>query len=177
MRYIDRLLTRRASERDLFRYLEMAGASGRPHHEQNLLSHLRGTYGLLKHWGCGEDVCRAGLFHSAYGTPIYRDQTIPLSQRTEICALIGKQAERLAYLYSVWDRRADAPRFAIMDGSQEAPTPQEWADLVTIECANLIDQEAPIGHIRRFMRDMRDAGFESPTGAHQAIEGTTDGLI
>ncbi len=41
------------------------------HIESDLLTHLRGTVALLAGWGNSIDLCRAGLFHAAYGTGVF----------------------------------------------------------------------------------------------------------
>lgn len=86
--------------------LEAMGASRSPHGEgRNLYTHLLGTRDLLKAWGVSLDVQNAGLFHSIYSTEIYKTQLLPYSQRNVLRDLIGEQAERLAYLFSVVARR------------------------------------------------------------------------
>ena len=62
------------------------------------------VYRLLESQGCPEDVCRAGMFHSIYGTEKFQGFTLPLGRRDEVRALIGDRAERLAYLNCAMDR-------------------------------------------------------------------------
>jgi hypothetical protein len=54
--------------------------------------------------GCDEELCRAGMFHSIYGTEQFQGFTVPLERRPEIRSLIGERAERLAYLNCAMDR-------------------------------------------------------------------------
>jgi hypothetical protein len=69
-----------------------------PHTHKSYLAHLIAVYCSLESQDCPPDVCRAGMFHSIYGTERFQGYTLPLERRGEICALIGDRAERLAYL-------------------------------------------------------------------------------
>jgi hypothetical protein len=44
------------------------------------------------------------MFHSIYGTERFRGFTLPLDRRSEVRALVGERAERLAYLNCAMDR-------------------------------------------------------------------------
>ena len=48
------------------------------HSHGTLIDHLQQTYELLKQWENPQYVCLAGLFHSIYGTQIYKKQTLGL---------------------------------------------------------------------------------------------------
>jgi hypothetical protein len=86
--------------------LEGFGASRAAHGGgRNLYEHLLGTRDLLKAWGASQEIQNAGLFHSIYSTEVYKTQLLPYSQRAVLRDLIGVQAERLAYLFSVIARR------------------------------------------------------------------------
>jgi hypothetical protein len=54
--------------------------------------------------GCGVDACRAGLFHSIFGTQQFQGFKLPLERRPEVRELIGERAERLAYLNCAMER-------------------------------------------------------------------------
>lgn len=104
---------------------------------------------MLKAWGCESHVCDAGLFHSIYGTQIFKTQTVPYTERGRIRAHIGARAERLAYLFSACDRPGGFIRtigsgtlLNKITGAEEAVGPDELAELLLIECANLRDQES-----------------------------------
>lgn len=86
---------------DFFRQI---GADDVEHSGKTYLAHAAGVYRDLKKWGCSEDLCRAGLFHSIYGTQMFQGFTLPLERRGELAALIGERAERLAYLFCAMDR-------------------------------------------------------------------------
>src|SRR5271163_912328 len=75
-----------------------------PHSQKSYLAHLIALYRDLKAQGYDEDVCRAGMFHSIYGTELFQGFTLPLERRPEVRALIGERAERLAYLNCAMDR-------------------------------------------------------------------------
>ncbi len=74
------------------------------HTGKSYLAHLVGLYRDLEAAGCPEEVCRAGMFHSIYGTEKFRGFTLPLERRGEVRALIGERAEALAYLNCAMDR-------------------------------------------------------------------------
>jgi hypothetical protein len=75
-----------------------------PHTHKSYLAHLIAVYRYLKSNGCTEEVCRAGMFHSIYGTERFQGFTSPLERRAELRTLIGERAERLAYLNCAMDR-------------------------------------------------------------------------
>lgn len=74
------------------------------HTEKSYLAHNIGVYNYMKARGCNEELCRAGLFHSIYGTELFQRFALPLERRPEVMALIGERAERLAYLNCAMDR-------------------------------------------------------------------------
>jgi hypothetical protein len=75
-----------------------------PHTEKSYLAHLIAVFRDLEAQGCPQDVCRAGMFHSIYGTEKFQGFTLPLERRDEVRALIGDRAEFLAYLNCAMDR-------------------------------------------------------------------------
>ena len=54
------------------------------HSQGTLIDHLQNTYELLKQWNNPNYVWLAGLFHSIYGTQIYKKQSLGLQQRNLI---------------------------------------------------------------------------------------------
>jgi hypothetical protein len=74
------------------------------HTQKSYLAHLIALFRFLESQGCPEDVCRAGMFHSIYGTEKFQGFTLPLERRGEVRALIGDRAEYLAYLNCAMDR-------------------------------------------------------------------------
>ena len=88
-------------ERDLKRftdYLVALGTDEVPHTGNAFLAHLIAVCRDLESWNCERDVCRAGLFHSIYGTERFQKFCLPLERRSEVRDLIGERAEYLAYL-------------------------------------------------------------------------------
>src|SRR3954470_7802000 len=76
------------------------------HTSKSYLAHLIGVYKYLEARGCSEEVYRAGMFHSIYGTELFQGFKLPVERRPEVRALIGERAERLAYLNCAMDRTA-----------------------------------------------------------------------
>jgi hypothetical protein len=74
------------------------------HTSKSYLAHLIGVYRDMEAGGCPPEVCRAGMFHSIYGTERFRGFTLSLERRSEVRGLIGERAERLAYLNCAMDR-------------------------------------------------------------------------
>ncbi len=87
-------------------FLVEIGIQDIPHTEKSYLAHLIAVYRFLETQGCPVDVCRAGMFHSIYGTEKFQGFTLPLERRGEVRALIGERAESLAYLNCAVDRRS-----------------------------------------------------------------------
>jgi hypothetical protein len=85
-------------------FLLEAGIDDQPHSTKTYLGHLIAVHRLMENEGCGLDACRAGLFHSVYGTELFQGFKLPLERRAEIRALIGERAELLAYLNCAMDR-------------------------------------------------------------------------
>lgn len=86
-------------------FLVALGTDDVPHTgEKGFLAHLIGVYRDLESWGCDRDVCRAGMFHSIYGTEKFQLFSLPLDRRADVRELIGDRAERLAFANSMMDR-------------------------------------------------------------------------
>ena len=85
-------------------YLLGIGIDQVPHTHKSYLAHLIAVFRDLESLGCPQDVCRAGMFHSIYGTEKFQGFTLPLDRRDEVRALIGDRAEYLAYLNCAMDR-------------------------------------------------------------------------
>ena len=83
---------------DFTDFIVNEGADQIPHTKRTYLEHAVCVYKDLESWGCDEDVCNAGFFHSIYGTQGFDTFTLDVERRNELCALIGERAERLAFL-------------------------------------------------------------------------------
>jgi hypothetical protein len=90
--------------------LRALGAAAFAHVNGTLEPHLRGTERLLRRWGNREAVCVAGLYHAVYGTDGITGRLVGLDAREAIAAVIGVEAERLAYVYGACDRECFHPR-------------------------------------------------------------------
>ena len=85
-------------------FLMQLGVADIGHTNKSYLAHLVGVYRCMAEHGCGQEICRAGMFHSIYGTELFQGFTLPLDRRPEVRELIGERAERLAYLNCAMDR-------------------------------------------------------------------------
>jgi len=90
--------------KQLTNYFIEIGADQIGHSNKTYMAHAIGVHRDLQAWGCDEELCRAGLFHSIYGTEGFQDFTLPLERQEELRALIGERAERLAYWNCMMDR-------------------------------------------------------------------------
>src|SRR5437667_1145163 len=75
-----------------------------PHTEKTYLGHLVNVYRLMESEGCTEELCRAGMFHSIYGTQQFQGFKLPLESRADVRKMIGDRAEKLAYLNCAMQR-------------------------------------------------------------------------
>jgi hypothetical protein len=134
--------------------LERFGISTTNHSQVTLLSHLRGTYDILKKWQSADYVCLAGLCHSIYGTESFSRAPVTLDNREYVRELIGEQSERLAYLFgahnkeSLWKNLDSDGSIAIEDRFLDSNLPiskQDFSDLVTVTLANWLEQRPRVG--------------------------------
>ncbi len=134
----------------LRRTLSELGTDAINHHGRPLTEHLVGTYELLRAWGNPGFISLAGGFHSIYGTEEFATKALPLSSRGTICALLGTQAENLAYLFGIADRRRlyhvpiSGPFHVVIpaSGHRIAIKGETYAALLEIEAANIVEQAA-----------------------------------
>jgi hypothetical protein len=106
------------------------------------LSHLIGTRRLLGSWGARDALCDAGLFHSVYGTEYFQPDRTP--GRDEVVAIIGADAERVAWLWCAIRRDTIDPerrRVQLRHGESTEPlTESEVSDLATLWAADTVEQ-------------------------------------
>jgi len=133
-------------------YLELLQryhADATEHSGRHLIDHLLGTFRLLESWGNAPEICRAGLFHSIYGTNIFTVKSAGFDQRPAIRDAIGAAAERLAFLFCTTERPVAFLRAAIeknyaladiVHGGSSAVDPAELNALIEIEVANFLEQ-------------------------------------
>lgn len=104
-KFANSLLLQNLPPQSIIDQLQNLGCDSTSHIGRDLLTHFRGTYTLLKKWGNQESVCLAGLCHALYGTESFPIALVPLEKRQEIAFLIGEEAEKLAYYYSILTRK------------------------------------------------------------------------
>jgi hypothetical protein len=85
-------------------YLASLGAAGLTHTDGTYQDHNIGVYRGLKKWRCREEICRAGFFHSIYGTQQFQDVVLPLGRRAELRSFIGEHAETIVFANCFMDR-------------------------------------------------------------------------
>jgi hypothetical protein len=145
-------------------FLVALGVEQIGHTGKSYLAHLIGVYRLMEGRGCTEEACRAGMFHSIYGTEKFRGFTLALERRPEVRELISDRAERLAYLNCAMDRASldraveqGAAPYRITDrltGGQVELPPDEFDDLCRVHLFDWLEQ-AP----RSTDRSYRRAGY------------------
>ncbi len=131
-------------------FLVEMGVEQVAHTHKTYLAHLIAVFRSLESAGCPQDVCRAGMFHSIYGTERFQGFTLPLERRGEIRALIGERAERLAYLNCALDRasldralEAAVQPHRIIDrisGEETALSPRDFDDLCWVHLFDWLEQ-------------------------------------
>ncbi|UWU92927.1 DUF6817 domain-containing protein [Bradyrhizobium sp. CB1015] len=99
------------------------GAHKIAHQDETLIDHLERTCRILQRMRCAEHVCVAGLFHGVYGTQaLHAEQVeaLPEGRRDEVRALIGEDAERLVFSFSVmsYDSLGRSLRSVLRPGGQ-----------------------------------------------------------
>jgi len=114
-------------------------------HESHVpfLVHLGAVRQLLIDWGAREALCDAGLFHSIYGTE-YFDAGIGGVDRDEVRAMIGDEAEQIAWLWCTVQRASiDPTRCSAVDRHTRATIDlgsRAVADLAELWTADMVEQ-------------------------------------
>lgn len=131
-------------------FLLSLGVDKVPHTNEVFLAHLIGVYRDLKDWHCDEDLCRAGMFHSIYGTERFQRFSLPVERRQEIRDLIGPRAERLAYFNCAMHRGSfdaaafgDGETYRIIDrltGEEIVLARGEFDDLCRVHLCDWLEQ-------------------------------------
>ncbi|MGY8824122.1 MAG: DUF6817 domain-containing protein [Candidatus Latescibacterota bacterium] len=154
-----------ASFRELTDFFKEVGAADVSHTNKSYLAHCIGVHNDMKKWDCDEEMCRAGLYHSIYGTELFQDFALPVARRGEVRALIGERAEYLVYVNCAMVRDSFDSLFA----QREAPyvigdrltgqdiemTQRDFDDLVLMHLCDWLEQVA-----RWENWDYRRAAFE-----------------
>jgi len=131
-------------------FLREVGIEDQPHTGKTYLGHLLAVHRLLEEEGYGTDACRAGLFHSVYGTELFQGFKLPVEKRAAVRELIGERAERLAYLNCAMDRSSfDAaldragPPYPVRDrltGEEVALAREDFDDLCRVHLYDWLEQ-------------------------------------
>ena len=154
-----------ATFKELADFLTGLGIEQIAHTQKNYLAHLVSVYKLMQSAGCDEELCRAGLFHSIYGTEKFQGYTLPLSRRGELAEMIGSRAERLAYWNCVMDRASldellsqESEPFLLRNRDSGDSMPLSRRELDDLCCVHLFDwlEQAPRS---RFGWDYRRQAF------------------
>jgi hypothetical protein len=120
------------------------------HTHKSYLAHLIGVYRDMESGGCTEEVCRAGMFHSIYGTERFQRFALPVGRRLDVRALIGERAERLAYINCAMDRASfdraveqSGGPYRITDrltSEEIALAPEDFNDLCRVHLYDWLEQ-------------------------------------
>ena len=131
-------------------FLVNLGIEQVPHTGKTYLAHLIAVYRLMEAEGCTEELCRAGMFHSIYGTEQFQGFKLGLERRAEVRALIGERAERLGYLNCAMHRPAFDRAVAAgtepyrytdrITGEETTLTPADFDDLCRIHLYDWLEQ-------------------------------------
>lgn len=133
---------------DLQSFLMDVGAQDISHSKRSLLTHLTGTYDLLRQSGQPADVCAAGGLHSIFGTNAFKKKTLDVD---EIGMVTEKFGERVAYLAELFSKLARPNTLEnalknrnlslnLSSGASVTLDLETIQQLCEIEAANLVDQ-------------------------------------
>ncbi|HEY1737305.1 MAG TPA: hypothetical protein VGI86_01265 [Acidimicrobiia bacterium] len=136
------------------------------------LSHLIGVRRLLATWGERAALCDAGLFHSAYGTEYF--QPARTAERDDVIAVIGAEAERIAWLWCAIRRDTiDVAQHTVQLRDTDATEPlteQEVADLATLWAADTAEQIARMDASETaFANGLRSVAVAASPAAQRAL--------
>lgn len=131
-------------------FLVGLGSEKVSHTQKTYLAHVISVYRFMKEAGCTEELCRAGMFHSIYGTESFQSFALPLDRRTDVRSLIGERAEQLAYLNCAMDRASfddavdrDTGPYQMRDritNQEVALSPTDFDDLCRIHLYDWLEQ-------------------------------------
>ena len=111
-------------------FLENINANDKSHSGKTLIDHLIGVHDILKEWDAPQYLQDAGLFHSVYGTAVFKHQST--NNRDAVRDLIGEQAEEIVFMFC----STEAPRVEKFRNMQDG---QLKADLLLLSEANSED--------------------------------------
>ena len=80
--------------KQMTQFLVDMGIEKIPHTHKTYLGHLIAVHRLMESEGCKEDACRAGMFHSVYGTERSRASSCPWSDEATYGPHSANERER-----------------------------------------------------------------------------------
>lgn len=126
------------------------GMADLPHTRKTYLAHVISVYRDMKTWGADEELCRAAMYHSVYGTQGFKAAQFSIERREELRQLIGDRAERIAYGNCAMDRDSfDAQldsqleRYLVGDritGGVMDLSPADYDDLARLHLCDWLEQ-------------------------------------
>jgi hypothetical protein len=131
-------------------FLVGLGVARVAHTEKSYLAHLVSLHRLMESRGFTAELCRAGLFHSIYGTERFQGFKLPLERRPEVQALAGERGERIAYLNCAMNRASfdralelDAESYPLIDrltGEEVRLGRDDFDDLCRVHLYDMLEQ-------------------------------------
>ena len=112
-------------------FLNNIDANHKSHSGRTLIDHLIGVHDILKKWDCPQYLQDAGLFHSVYGTTVFKHQST--NDRDAVKKLIGEQAEDLVWKFC----SLNLPRYQDITSQFDG---QIKDDLILLDKANKHEQ-------------------------------------
>ena len=112
-------------------FLENINANDKSHSGKTLIDHLVGVHDILKEWDTPQYLQDAGLFHSVYGTAVFKHQST--NDRDAVKELIGEQAEDLVWKFC----NLTLPRYQNIISQFDG---QVKDDLILLDKANSLEQ-------------------------------------
>ena len=136
--------------KDLTNYIISLGAADVSHTDKTYLAHAIGVYNDMKAWQGNDDLCRAALFHSIYGTQGFQSFTLPMDRQPELRALIGDYAEKIAFANCFMDRASLDAQIGKMTGpypivhritrEEFVLSKEEYEDLLRVHLCDWLEQ-------------------------------------
>lgn len=128
--------------------LDELGTASVRHRNGNLMDHLLRVYDLLKLQSYSDAICRAGAFHSIFGTNIFQHTTVMRSESQRIVEYIGQEATEIVELFGQIQRPHTLEtallnmntNVRMINGEERILTQKQLNSLCAIEAANLHDQ-------------------------------------
>jgi len=138
-------------------FIRAVGADDVEHSQRTYLAHAIGVHNDMKRWGCDDELCRAGMFHSIYGTELFQRFTLPLERRDDVRELIGERAEWFAYLNCAMDReqfdrsvfQTEGP-YSVLDRFTGEQVPMSEADFDELVRMHLVDWLEQVDHSQKW---------------------------